>query len=89
MFYEVANAGVISDAPNLAEVLLRVFNFSLAIAGIIAIIAAVLSGIIYLTASGNESRTEKAKKSFTYFMIGTVVIFAVLIIVKTVANFIS
>ena len=89
MLYEVAQAGVISDAPSLAEVLLRFFNFQLTIVGIIAIIGAVLSGIIYLTASGNESRMEKAKKSFTYFIIGSVVVFAVLIIVKTVANFIS
>lgn len=89
MFYEIANAGVISDAPSLAEVLLRIFNFQLVIVGIIAIIGSVLSGIIYLTAGGNESRTEKAKKSLTYFIIGTIVIFTVLIIVKTVANFTS
>ncbi|GBE17067.1 hypothetical protein BMS3Abin15_00903 [bacterium BMS3Abin15] len=89
MFYEVAQAGVISDAPSLAEVLLRFFNFLLTVVGIIAIIMSLLSGIMYLTAGGNESMMEKAKKSFTYFIIGTVVIFAVLIIVRTVANFIS
>lgn len=80
----IAHAGVIDSAPNISELLLNIFNFLLQIFGIIAIIALAVSGILYLTAAGDEDRTELAKKSVTYSIVGIVVALSGIIIVKTI-----
>jgi len=80
----VAQAGVISSAPNIPQLLLNILNFLLQIFGIIAIIALVVSGIIYLTSFGNEERAKLGKKSFTYSIIGIAVALTGFIIIKTI-----
>jgi hypothetical protein len=84
----IANAagGVIDNAPTLAQLLLKVLNFCLEIFGIIAIISIVIAGIIYLTASGDERRIEKAKKMTLYSIIGIAAALGGMIIIKTISG---
>lgn len=89
MIINIASAGVITAAPTLAEVLLRVLNFLLTVVGIVAVIGMLLSGVIYLTALGDEKRIKLAKKSFNYSVVGTVIVFIALIVVMTITMFIS
>jgi len=53
-----------------------VFNLAawlLLLLGSIALIGFVISGILYLTAAGNEERMETAKKGMIYSVIGVIV----------------
>jgi hypothetical protein len=84
-----AQAGAISSAPTFAEIGLRILNFLLSIFATVGIIMSLVSGIMYFLATGNEKMMQKAKKSFTYGMIGTVVALSALIVMKFVAGAIS
>ena len=46
-FINIAHAGVITDAPTLASSGMKILNFLLSVFGIIAIIMAVVSGMLY------------------------------------------
>ena len=83
----VSAAGVIDNAPTLATALLRTLTFLLEIFGILAILALVISGILYFTAGGNTARLELAKKSFLFVVIGIVIGLGALVLVRAVAKF--
>lgn len=88
-FFLIAHAGVITDAPNISQLLLNIFNFLLQIFGIIAIIGTVISGIIYLTAYGDEDRIRLGKRSLAYSIVGIIAALAGMIIVKTIGIFLK
>ena len=79
----IAQAGIITDAPTVAEVLLKVLVFLLQIFGALAIIGIVLAGIMYLTAGGSERQIEKAKKAFQYSLVGIIIALGGWIMIKT------
>lgn len=85
----IAQAGVITDAPNLTEVLMRVLDFLLTVAGMLALIGLIISGITYLVSSGDEKLIAIAKKSFNYSIIGMAVVLGALVIIETVTHLIS
>lgn len=83
----IARAGVISDAPSVASILQNILSFLLSIIGVLAIIAIVISGLLYLTAAGNPKQIEVAKKLLFYSIIGIIVAFGALVIVSQVGEF--
>lgn len=64
-----------------------VSNFAmwlLGIFGTIGVIAFVIAGIMYLTAAGDETKVERAKKMLLYGVVGIIVGLLGLIIQKTI-----
>ena len=88
-FFLIAHAGVIDEAPGIPGLLLNILNFLLQMFGIVAIIALVISGIIYLTASGDEDRIKLAKKASLYSIIGIIVVLSGMVIIKTIGGFLK
>jgi hypothetical protein len=88
-FINIAQAGVISDAPKLSGVFLNALNFLLSVFGFIAIISLAISGVIYLTAGGSEKQIETAKKMALYSIVGIAVALAALVIARQIAEIIS
>ncbi len=84
---EIAHAGVISDAPSFATVLLNALRWLLSIFAFLGIIALVISGTMYLTAFGDSARLTTAKNMFTWSLIGVVVSVGSLVLVRTMASF--
>jgi len=80
-------AGVIEDATPIAEVLTNALSFLLSVAGILAILSLAVSGVLYMLASGDESRAEMAKRMALFSVIGIAVIVAALVIVTQIAKF--
>lgn len=80
-------SGVISDAPSLASVLMKMLTFVLSTVGIIAILALVVSGLMYMLALGDTGRMATAKKYAFASVIGMSISLAALIIVKQVIRF--
>lgn len=74
-------------APTLLDILLRTLNFLLSIFGTLAIIMLVIGGLMYLVAGGDEKRIDTGKKIVKFAVIGIVVCFSALIIVKQIAKF--
>lgn len=59
-------------------------SWLLGILGFIAVIGFVISGILYLTAAGNEAQIEKAKNAMTYSIIGVIVALMGYVIIQAV-----
>ncbi len=73
-----------NDANPVTTVVVTVMQWLLGIFGVIAIIAFVIAGIIYLTSAGDDERIQQAKRAMTYSIIGVVVALAGLVIVLAV-----
>jgi hypothetical protein len=77
----IAHAGVLKDAPSLAQVFLNAFLFLLEIAGILMTISLCVAGLIMLFAAGDQKIYTKAKKALTYSLVGTLVILGCSVII--------
>lgn len=81
-----ARADWITDAPSLAEVLNNVLMYVLSIAGLLAILAIVFSGVMYILSGGNTEKVQKAKAGLMYSITGLVVVLISYSIVRTVSD---
>lgn len=86
------NASV--GASGLSEISIRdmitlIMNWLLYLLAALAVLGFVLAGILYITAAGDEGKTEKAKGLITYSIIGLVVALLGLVIVRTVSNLVG
>lgn len=55
-------------------------------AGVLALIAMIYSGIMYMTAGGDSAKAEKAKNNLVWAIIGVVVTFLAFIIIGWINN---
>ena len=85
----VAQAGVISDAPSISNIGMNILNFLLSVAGIIAIIALVVSGAMYFMAMGDEKKMQKAKRSASYAVLGIIMSMSGMAVVLLIGKFFS
>lgn len=84
-----AATGSITNAPRITHILFNVLQFLLSIAGIVAIIALVFSGIFYLTSGGDEKRIASAKHAALWSVVGIAVVLSALVIVSQLVEFFS
>ncbi len=82
---EIRNKSGIKDVGPV-DIILTFLKVALTLAAIIAVIAIVVSGFMYVTAGGDEQKAAKAKKALIYAIIGLVVIGISVAIVNLVVN---
>lgn len=73
----------------MVELLLRIVGKMIEILQILAFLAVVYSGIMYITASGNQEAAEKAKKNLTWALTGIIITILSYLIVEWVKNILS
>jgi len=83
----IAHAGVITDAPTFKDIGTNILFFLLSVAGIIAIITLVVSGVLYFFSAGDEKRMQTAKQSAKYAIVGIILAMGGMIIVKLIGGF--
>jgi hypothetical protein len=83
----IAHAGVISDAPTLKSISMNILSFLLSVAGIVAIIALVVSGAMYFFSAGDENRIQIAKRSAKYAIVGIILAMGGMILIKAAGQF--
>lgn len=81
-------------STGLSEITVRgmitlIMNWLLYLLAALAVLGFVIAGILYITAAGDEAKTEKAKGLITYSIIGLVVALLGLVIVRTVSNLVG
>lgn len=81
------NNAEVNAALTLSQIALKLLNFLLGIAGILALIMLVIGGIMYLTSAGDEERVESGKKIFKFSLIGIIIVMASMVIVRQIAAF--
>ena len=70
---------------SIYDIIAATLGWLLAILGFIAVMGFVISGILYLTAAGNETQIEKAKNAMTYSIIGVIVALMGYVIITAVS----
>lgn len=94
-FVPIAAADVMQDlntigqqtklsSAGVKDVLENFLTWALGIFGIIAVLAFVISGIMYLTAAGNTTQIEKAKTAMKWSIVGIVIGLGGVILIQTI-----
>lgn len=79
----------IPDKGTLTEFIVNIINAGLALIGLAAAIYIIISGIRYISSSGDDGDAKKAKNGILYAVIGLVVIgLAAMIVNFVIATFI-
>ncbi|MFZ2976165.1 MAG: pilin [Candidatus Moraniibacteriota bacterium] len=79
----------VNKALTIKDIAINVLNFLLSVFGVLAIIALVIGGGMYLTAYGDEKKIDSGKKIITYAIIGIVVALSALVVTRQIANLIG
>ena len=69
-----------------SSVVAGVLNTVYFVAGITAVIAIVISGLLYVLSQGDASKTARAKDGILYSIVGLVVIFAAFVITNIIVG---
>lgn len=68
------------------EIFAQLTNFFLSFLGAIAIIFIIYGGFLYITASGDQAKSDKARKVLWGTVMGIIIVFAVYALVSTLLN---
>lgn len=79
----------VNKALTIKEIAMNVLDFLLSVFGVLAIIALVIGGGMYLTAYGDEKKIDSGKKIITYAIIGIVVALSALVVTRQIAGLIG
>lgn len=71
---------------SIRDLIVAIIDWLLILAGSLAVIAIIYSGIIYITAGADTTKAETAKKNLIWAIIGVVVISLALVIINTVVS---
>lgn len=74
----------VSKVKNMNRLLVGWMKFFLSVTAVIAVLAIVFAGFLYVTAGGDDGQTEKAKKVVMWVAIGILLIFGSYAIVNTI-----
>lgn len=87
-YFEGGDQSLLPDAP-IYVIISGTMDWLLAILGFIAIIGFVISGIMYLTAAGNDGQIKTAKEAMKWSIIGVIVALAGYVVVLAVDAWLS
>jgi len=72
-FDPTAGGGTGLPAGTISGIITNIMNWLLMMVGIVGVIGFAISGILYLTAAGDESNIDRAKSAMMYSIIGVIV----------------
>ena len=76
--------GLPNPSGGILEIITNFLYWILAIFGIIGIIGFIISGLMYLTAAGDDTQTGKAKKAMMASIIGIIVGLSGLVVIQAI-----
>jgi hypothetical protein len=74
---------------GISAIATNVLNWLLAIFGIIAIVAFIISGIQYLTSAGDDKQIETAKRNMTWSIVGVLVGLSGLVVINAINSMLT
>lgn len=66
-------AGCNSNTDSLQSAITNILSAIIGVAGLVSVAYIIVGGIQYMTSSGDSNKTEKAKKTILYALIGLIV----------------
>lgn len=76
----------LGEVTKVSDLIIRIIEILLAVAGLIAVVFLIVGGFRYITAGGNEEAAESAKKTILNAIIGIVVVILAFVIVRVISN---
>lgn len=77
------------DGKDLVDVLSGVIDWFVWLVSALAVIAIVYSGIMYMTAGGDETKAATAKKNLLWAILGIIIVFLSYAIIGIIHNIVS
>lgn len=74
----------LTSSTDVREFIIRIVNFALGFLGLIAVLIVIYGGVLYVTAGGEEEKTQKGKKAIAYATIGLLIVLGSFAFVNTV-----
>lgn len=84
-----ALSGVRCDNTDLTGIIIKILNFALGIAFLIAVLMLVFGGFRYITSAGNEETASKGKQTIVNALIGIAIVILSYVIVQVVSRTVS
>jgi len=83
------NAGYSSETQKLSgeTIIIQIINLVLTFVGVAFLILMIYGGITWMTAAGNDTKVDKAKKTIIAGVIGVIVVFSAYVISQFVVAF--
>lgn len=81
--FKITTPSATSDVPSMVD---QVISIILMIAGALAVIYLIYSGILYITAAGNPDSAKKGQQGIINAVIGIVIIILAYVILKAVVS---
>jgi|GEM_PF-1504308 len=75
-----------SGGYSFRDLILNFLNFFLGFLGLLAVLMVIYGGFLYMTAAGDDSKTESGKKVILYAVIGIMIILISFALVNTVLS---
>lgn len=88
-FQDAGGENIISTLPeycSVGSVYTKFLNLAMYSAGIVAVIAIIYGGYLYMTSAGNETQSKKGKTVLTWAIVGLIVIVLATVIVNVIVN---
>lgn len=86
----IDNPSRIGGATNFADdfrpLLLQFLNFFLGFLGLLAVLLVIYGGFLYMTAAGDDGKTETGKKVILYAVVGIIIILISFALVNTLLS---
>lgn len=76
--------GVSGGSNQIMTLVTNLINWAVGLAALVCVVILIVSGYKYITASGDENKIQSATKTLTFAIIGLVVCFIAVILVKFV-----
>lgn len=91
---QIVDIGILKDETGLplndfVAILTGIMKWALAIVSVLAVIGFVISGILYLTAAGDEDQTARARRAFMGAIFGVIVSLLGLIVLQAAQTVLS
>lgn len=77
------------DLTEIENIIRKIAQFLIAIAIIVAVIAIIWGGIVYMTAGGSEERAKSGKSFMIKGIIGALIVMAIGVILQTLASIVA
>ncbi len=74
----------LTSSSSVRDFVIRIVNFALGFLGLLAVIIVIYGGILYVTAAGEDEKTQKGKKAITYATIGLLIVLGSFAFVNTI-----
>lgn len=86
---DIATSGGLSTATDAPSLLATIINWLLSLVALLAMVALIWGGIMYIISLGDESRAQTAKKIILYAITGLIVVIISFVIITTVQQFLA